>query len=149
MKICLVCSAGGHLTEIARLLPAFDGDELVLVTYRSSRGDEPLPGIRTYLVENIGMSPWRLVRALPTILRVLLRERPDLIVSTGSEIAVPFFYLARLLRIGTIYIETWCRVRTPSGTGRLVYRVADRFYVQWEPLLRLYGPKAQYAGRIR
>lgn len=147
-KVCYVCSAGGHLAELLRVRDAFAGDEEVLVTYHSGRGSEPIPGVRTYFVENIGLSARKLARALPTIVRVLLRERPDLIVSTGSEIAVPFFYLAPLLRIKTIYIESWCRVRTPSGTGKLVYPVADRFFVQWEPLLGVYGRKAEYRGRI-
>jgi UDP-N-acetylglucosamine:LPS N-acetylglucosamine transferase len=94
------------------------------------------------------MSPIRLLRALPTFIGALRRERPDVIASTGSEIAIPFFYLAQILRIKTLYVESWCRVRTPSGTGRLVYPVADRFFVQWEPLLERFGPKAEYGGRV-
>jgi UDP-N-acetylglucosamine:LPS N-acetylglucosamine transferase len=102
----------------------------------------------TYLVENIGNSPVRLLKALPTFMRALIRERPDVIVSTGSEIAIPFFYLAPLLGIKTLFIESWCRVETPSGTARLVYAVANRFFVQWEPLLAKFGSKAEYHGRM-
>jgi beta-1,4-N-acetylglucosaminyltransferase len=144
----LVCSAGGHLAEMERLLPAFDGSQLSLVTYRSSRGRQPIGRVPTYLVENIGTSPLRLIRALPMFIRALWLERPNVIVSTGSEIAIPFFYLARVLQIKTLYIESWCRVRTPSGTGRLVYPVADRFLVQWEPLLDQFGPRAEFGGRV-
>ena len=131
-----------------RLLPALDGCRLSLVTYRSARGSSPIAGIPAYLVENIGASPIRLLRALPVFTQAILRERPDVIVSTGSEIAIPFFYVAKVLRIKTLYIESWCRVRTPSGTGRLVYPVADRFLVQWEPLLDRFGPKAEFGGRV-
>ncbi|MDQ1496646.1 MAG: beta,4-N-acetylglucosaminyltransferase, partial [Actinomycetota bacterium] len=102
----------------------------------------------TYLIENIGASPLKLLRGLPTILRALLRERPDAIVSTGSEIAIPFFYLARMLRIHSLYIESWCRVRTRSGTGRFVYPIVDRFFVQWPALLEQYGSKAELMGRV-
>jgi UDP-N-acetylglucosamine:LPS N-acetylglucosamine transferase len=147
-RVMLVCSAGGHLAEMQRLLPAFDGCRLSLVTYRSSRGPRPIDGVTTYLVENIGSSPIRLLRALPAFIRALWCERPHVIVSTGSEIAIPLFYLARSLGIKTLYIESWCRVRTPSGTGRLVYPVADRFFVQWEPLLERYGPRAELSGRL-
>jgi beta-1,4-N-acetylglucosaminyltransferase len=144
----LVCSAGGHLAELERLRAAFDGHQLSLVTYHGPRGNEPMPGIRTYLIDNIGASPRKLLKGLPTILRSLLRERPDVIVSTGSEIAIPFFYLAKVLRIHSLYIESWCRVSTPSGTGRLVYPIVDRFFVQWPGLLERYGSKAKLMGRV-
>lgn len=147
-RVMLVCSAGGHLAEIQRILPAFHGCRLSLVTYRSSRGPRPIEGIPAYLVENIGTSPIRLLRALPMFVRAIWLERPQVIVSTGSEIAIPFFYLARVLGIKPLYIESWCRVRTPSGTGRFVYPVADRFFVQWEPLLDRFGPKAEFGGRV-
>lgn len=191
-RVMLVCSAGGHLAEMQRILPAFDGCQLSLVTYRSSRDSRPLDDVTTllvdkinlslrpvrllravptylrvrspkrvdvtiademdhvplYLVENIGISPLRLLQALPTFLRALWRERPAVIVSTGSEIAIPFFYLGRMLGIKTLYVESCCRVRTPSGTGRLVYPVADRFFVQWESLLERFGPKAEFGGRV-
>jgi UDP-N-acetylglucosamine:LPS N-acetylglucosamine transferase len=149
MKVMLVCSAGGHLAELERLTAAFVGHDLSLVTYFGPRGAEPMAGIgTTYLIENIGASPLKLLRGLPTILRALLRERPDAIVSTGSEIAIPFFYLARLLRIHSLYIESWCRVRTRSGTGRFVYPIVDRFFVQWPALLEQYGSKAELMGRV-
>lgn len=148
MKVMMVCSAGGHLAELERLRSAFDGYRLSLVTYYSPRGPDPMPGVRTYLIENIGTSPLKLLKALPTIIRSLARERPDAIVSTGSEIAIPFFYLAKVLRIHSIYIESWCRVRTPSGTGRLVYPIVDRFFVQWPELLQRYGPRAELRGRV-
>jgi UDP-N-acetylglucosamine:LPS N-acetylglucosamine transferase len=136
------------MAEMQRLLPAFEGCRLSLVTYRSSRGSMPIDGVTTYLVANIGASPYRLLKAVPAFMRALWRERPHVIVSTGSEIAIPFFYIAPVLRIRTLFIESWCRVRTPSGTGRLVYPVADRFLVQWDPLLGRYGPKAKLGGRV-
>lgn len=147
-RVMLVCSSGGHLAEMQRILAAFDGCRLSLVTYHSSRGPTPIEGIPAYLVENIGTSPIRLLRALPTFVRAIWLERPRVIVSNGAEIAIPFFYLARVLGIKTLWIESWCRVRTPCRTGRLVYPVADRFFVQWEPLLERFGPRAEYGGRL-
>jgi beta-1,4-N-acetylglucosaminyltransferase len=89
-----------------------------------------------------------MARAFVSTFGILLRERPKLIVSTGSEIAIPAFYLAKLFRIKTIFIESWARVIEPSGTGRLVYPVADVFLVQWECLLPKYGKKAKYEGAV-
>ena len=130
-------------------MPAFAGHRIALLSYHSPRGAQPIPGLPTYLVENIGTSPVRLLRALPTILRAFIVERPNVVVSTGSEIAIPVFYLARLLRCRLIFIESWCRVRTPSGTGKLVQPIVDELFVQWPSLLDVYGPKAEHAGRVR
>lgn len=80
--------------------------------------------------------------------RILRKEKPDLIISTGAELAIPAFYLAKLFRIKTIFIESWTRVVQPTGTGRIVYPVSDVFLVQWEQLLSKYGKKARYEGAI-
>jgi len=146
MKICLVCSHGGHLTEMIQLMEAFEGHKTFFITYDSTR-TRGLTG-RKYLLRNIGKNPLLMVQAFLSTLRIMLKEKPKLIISTGSEIAIPAFYLARLLRIKTIFIESWARVIEPSGTGRLVYPVADVFLVQWERLLTKYGKKAKFEGAI-
>jgi beta-1,4-N-acetylglucosaminyltransferase len=144
----LICSHGGHLTEILELSLAFEGQDIFFATYRSARADELAQKYRVYALPNIGSSPSLMLRALLTAGRVLRLERPDVIVSTGAEIAIPFFLLARLLGIRTIFVESWCRVRTPSRTGRLLYPIADLFLVQWPELLQVYGPKACYEGGL-
>jgi UDP-N-acetylglucosamine:LPS N-acetylglucosamine transferase len=145
MKVCLVCSHGGHLTELLHLHEAFEGHETFFITYDSARTRNLE---RKYLLRNIGRNPLLMARAFFIIFRILRRERPKAIVSTGAEIAIPAFFLARLLRIRTIYIETWTRVVEPSGTGRLVYPVSDVFLVQWQQLLTKYGKKAKFEGAI-
>ncbi len=145
MKICLVCSHGGHLTEMLYLSEAFEGHETFYITYDSVRTRELQC---RYLLRNIGKNPFLMACTFLLTLRILLRERPKLIVSTGSEIAIPAFYLAKLLRIKTVFIESWTRVVYPTGTGRIVYPVTDVFLVQWERLLSKYGSKARYEGAI-
>lgn len=145
MKICLVCSHGGHLSEILQLKEAFEGHETFFVTYESVRTRQLE---HRYLLRNIGTNPLFMASATLSILRILLKERPRLIVSTGSEIAIPAFYLAKLLRIKTIFIESWTRVDRPTGTGKIVYPVSDVFLVQWEQMLSKYGKKAKFEGAI-
>jgi len=145
VKICLVCSHGGHLTEILQLNEAFEGHETFFITYNSVRTRQLE---RKYLLRNIGTNPLVMARAFLSMLRILLREKPKLIISTGSEIAIPAFYLAKILRIKTIFIESWTRVDRPTGTGKIVYPVSDVFLVQWERLLSKYGKKARYEGAI-
>jgi len=145
MKICLVCAHGGHLTEMLQLMEAFEGHETFFVTYDSVRTRQLE---RKYLLKDIGTNPWKMMSAAFSIFKILYKERPNLIVSTGSEIGIPAFYLAKLFRIKTIFIESWTRVVQPSGTGRLVYPISDVFLVQWERLLTKYGKKAKYEGGI-
>lgn len=145
MRICLVCSHGGHLAEILHLMEAFEGHETFFITYDSARTRELE---RKYLLRNIGKNPLLMAYALFSIFRILRKEKPKLIVSTGAEIAIPAFYLAKLFRIKTIFIESWTRVVQPTGTGRIVYPVSDVFLVQWERLLARYGKKAKYEGAM-
>lgn len=79
--------------------------------------------------------------------KVLRKEKPDLIISSGAAIAVPFFYLGKLFGAKTIYIEIFDRIDKPTVTGKLVYPVADRFVVQWEEMKQVY-PKAINLGSI-
>jgi UDP-N-acetylglucosamine:LPS N-acetylglucosamine transferase len=78
---------------------------------------------------------------------VLMYARPHAILSTGSNLAVPVSLFGRLAGVKIIHVETGSRVHTMSATGRFMYRIAHRFFVQWEPLQHRY-PRAIYAGRL-
>lgn len=79
--------------------------------------------------------------------KVLRKEKPDLIISSGAAVAVPFFYLGKLFGAKTIYIEVFDRIDKPTLTGKLVYPVTDRFIVQWEEMKKVYK-KAINLGSI-
>ncbi|MBT1165161.1 hypothetical protein JS534_11200 [Bifidobacterium felsineum] len=79
--------------------------------------------------------------------KVLRRERPDLIISSGAAIAVPFFWLGKLFGAKTVYLEVFDRIDKPTLTGRLVTPVTDRFIVEWEEMLNVY-PKAINLGSV-
>ena len=79
--------------------------------------------------------------------RVLRREKPDLIISSGAAVAVPFFYLGKLMRKKLIYIEVFDRIDKPTMTGKMVYPITDKFIVQWEEMKKVY-PKAINLGSI-
>jgi UDP-N-acetylglucosamine:LPS N-acetylglucosamine transferase len=78
---------------------------------------------------------------------VLRRQRPDVVLSTGAAVAFPFFVLARLLRIPTVYIEVYDRIDTPTLTGRLCRPFTSLFLVQWEEQRVLY-PGAVVVGTL-
>ncbi|RTZ18804.1 UDP-N-acetylglucosamine--LPS N-acetylglucosamine transferase, partial [Streptococcus pneumoniae] len=79
--------------------------------------------------------------------KILKKERPDLIISSGAAIAVPFFYIGKLFGSKTVYIEVFDRIDASTLTGKLVYPVTDRFIVQWEEMKKVY-PKAINLGGI-
>ena len=132
-----------------RLMPAFEGRDYFFVTFKSdySRHLE-----RAYLIEyKLGYIRERLtwLKTVFIALRILLKERPQVVISTGGgEIAIPFCYIGKLLGAKVIFIETLARVTTRSAAGKLIYPLADLFLVQWETLLKRYGKKAQYWGSV-
>jgi UDP-N-acetylglucosamine:LPS N-acetylglucosamine transferase len=147
MKIALVGSHGGHLTELLYLLEAFaPEDEFFILTYDNER-TRALP-YRKYLIANIGYNYLLMAIAFVRIFFIWLRERPQVIISTGAEVAIPAFYVGKLFGAYCIFIELWAAVNKPTQTGRWLYGIADEFYVQWESLLASYGPKARYRGTI-
>ena len=146
MKIALACNQGGHLTEMTFLSEAFEDHDTFYLTYDTFRAREI--DERKYLLKKIDTNPFRMLIGFFVMAKILLKERPDVIVSTGSEIAIPAFFVGKLLGSQTIFVESWCRVQTRSTTGRIVYPIADLFLVQWPDLVEQYGEKARYEGSI-
>ena len=80
-------------------------------------------------------------------MKILKKEKPDLIISSGAAVAVPFFYLGKLFGAKLIYIEVFDRIDKPTLTGKLVYPITDEFIVEWEEMKKVY-PKAKNLGSI-
>jgi len=145
ITICLTCSHGGHLNELLQLREAFEGHDTFYFCYDAytTRRLE-----RAYLVPNMARNPIEFAKNLFRVWRIFRKERPDLIVSTGAEIAIPVVLVGRLLGAQVLYIECGAQVTRPSCTGRIVYWLADEFYVQWPELLHAYGPRARFVGSL-
>jgi beta-1,4-N-acetylglucosaminyltransferase len=146
MKIALVSNLGGHLTQIFFLLEAFENHEIFFVTNDDPRMKKVK--YKKFLIEYININPWKMIKAFFKTFIILTKEKPNLIISTGVEIAIPFFIFARMMGIKTIYIESWSRVKNKTRTGRILYYIADVFLVQWPDLLKEYGKKARYEGGV-
>ena len=148
LKVCLVGSSGGHLRHLYMLKPFWEKHERFFVTFdkEDARGllqDERL--IPCFYPTNRSISA--LIKNTFVAWKTLRREKPDLIISTGAAVAVPFFYLGKLFRMKTVFIEVFDRFDSPTLTGKLVYPVSDRFIVEWEELKKVY-PKAVNLGSI-
>ncbi len=148
MKICLVGSSGGHLSHLYALKPFWKDKERFWVTFdkedaRESLKDEVM--YPCYYPTNKNLK--NLIRNTFLAIKILRKEKPDLIISSGAAVAVPFFYLGKLFGAKTIYIEVFDRIDASTMTGKLVYPVTDRFLVQWEEMKEVY-PKAENLGSI-
>jgi len=145
IKICLACSHGGHLNEMLQLSEAFTGQDVFYFCY-DAETTRRLPG--AYLAPNMARNPVELIKNVFRVARIFRKERPDLIVSTGAEIAIPVVLVGKLFRVKSLYIECGAQVTRPSFTGRIMYWLADEFYVQWPELLKVYGPRARFEGSL-
>lgn len=79
---------------------------------------------------------------------ILKKNKIDVIISAGPGIAIPFCFAGKLLKKKIIFIESWSRINTRSISGRLIYPIADLFFVQWKENLKNY-PKAKFCGRLK
>lgn len=148
MKVCLVGSSGGHLTHLYMLKDFWKDKDRFWVTFdkedaRSILENEKV--IPCYYPTNRNIK--NLIKNTFLAIRVLLKEKPDLIISSGAAVAVPFFYVGKILGAKLIYIEVFDRIDKPTVTGKLVYPIADKFIVQWEEQKKVY-PKAINLGSI-
>lgn len=136
------------MTEILQIMDAFQGHEIFFITYDGIRSRELQSQFRVYTVPNFIGHAIPFVLSFFRMLYILITERPNAIISTGSEIAIPVFYFAWALGMRTVFIETLARINKPSFTGKMVYPISSLFLVQWEELARRYGKKAKYWGNV-
>jgi beta-1,4-N-acetylglucosaminyltransferase len=148
MKLCLVCSSGGHFLQLHSLKEMWQGYERVWVTFPGKDTEYYLAHEKKYYAYYpTNRSIWNLVKNIVLAVRTLKIEKPDIILSTGAGVAVPFIYAGKLLGIKTIYIESLTRVNSLSLTGRLIYPVVNDLLVQWPELAAKYK-KAHFAGQV-
>jgi UDP-N-acetylglucosamine:LPS N-acetylglucosamine transferase len=135
----LVGSSGGHLTQLWALRPWWEQGERTWVTF-----DTP-DAISLLAAEQAIWAHYPTTRNIPNLIRntwlawkTLQRIRPDIVVSTGAGVALPFFVFARLMRIPTAYIEVYDRIDSATLTGRLCRPFTSVMCVQWDEQQSLY-----------
>ena len=157
-KVCLVSSAGGHLTQAVSIAGELAGEHdfiLCVSRFTAVRGMEleEMRAIHFLPVYWGHQVPFGVLMGMAVSLwkffRIFRRERIAYVITTGAEIALPALLVNRLFfRRPALFIESVSRIDTPSLTGRIAYHLADRVFVQWPGLLRHYGPRAEYHGRL-
>ena len=157
MRLLAALGEGGHTKEILTLVDLL-GDDFeygYVIVHDDAVSESKIrrPGPVYYVLRPRDKEHHLLKDIFKTLhsgwqsLRTLRRFHPDVVLSSGPSVAVPICVLARLLGIKVIFVETGSRVTSLSMTGRIMYRVADLFFVQWPELQEQY-PQAIYAGRL-
>jgi beta-1,4-N-acetylglucosaminyltransferase len=147
-RILLVCSSGGHLLQLLSLRPAWRGLEESWVTLRGVDSESLLAGRDVVFASGPTNRSLRMaVKNTLLAWRVIRHRRPQVILSTGAAVAVPFVLIGKSLGCRVIYVESLTRIRALSLSGRLVYPLVDEFFVQWPTTTK--ARRARFAGALR
>jgi hypothetical protein len=144
--VLLASTGGGHWVQLLRLRPAFEGCETTYVCVRPGYRVD-VPGCRYFTVNDA--TRWNKLGLLSMAARiavVMLRVRPDVVVSTGAAVGYFALRIGKMLGARTVWIDSIANVERLSMTGTLVRRHADRWLTQWPHLAQEGGP--EYAGAV-
>jgi hypothetical protein len=147
-RLLLVASPGGHLSQLYALDRFWRKYQRTWVTSRSLHSESLLSSeivVEGFFPTNRNVI--NLFRNLLLAYKVLAATPFDMVVSTGAGVAVPFFVIARLFGVTSVYIESVSRQRSLSLTGQLVYYLATEVLVQWPEMCARFR-RAKFKGRV-
>lgn len=150
IKVCFAASSGGHFEQLMMLRPLMDQYESFIMTEKTEYKVETY-GFNTYYLTQVNRKEkiylFKLLIISVKSLSIFIKEKPDFIVCTGVLAMMPMCLLAKLFGKKLIFIESFAKISSPTLSGKLLYKYADQFYVQWESMLSVY-PNAIYLGGI-
>ena len=149
-KLCFAASSGGHFEQISMLKPLMEKYDSFVVTEETAY-KAVIKGQKMYYMHQVNrreklMPLWMIVNTMRSI-RIMVSEKPDVVITTGVLAMIPLCLLTKLFHKKLIYIESFAKVSSPTQTGKLLYKYADQFYVQWESMKKFY-PNAIFLGGI-
>ena len=150
LKICFAASSGGHYEQLMMLKPMMEEYESFVITEKTLY-KTACKGEKTYYLMQVNRKEkfflFRMIVNVFISLKIYIKEKPDIIICTGVLAMIPICLLMKIFGKKLIYIESFAKVTSPTQTGKLLYKYADQFYVQWESMKQCY-PKAIYLGGI-
>lgn len=151
IKVCFAASSGGHFEQLLMLKPLMKKYSSFILTEKTQYSAIDNKAEKTYFLQQINRNEKGFKRIFlknsVKSLQIFMKEKPDVIVTTGVLSVIPMCLIAKIFGKKLIYIESFAKVTSPTKTGKLLYKFADQFYVQWKPMLKVY-PKAIYLGGI-
>lgn len=151
MKICFAASTGGHFEQLMMLKGLMKKYEESFILTEKTHYDINVDGVKAYSLKQTNRNEiWFLPKMIFNTFKSLfyfMVEKPDVVITTGVLSMIPMSLISKIFRRKLIYIESFAKINSPTLSGRLLYKYADRFYVQWEEMLAIY-PNAIYIGHI-
>jgi len=148
LRICLAASAGGHLTQLLKLSESWQGYDTIYVTTSSLVREKLQKYGKIYTVGECNRE--HMLRVIVVVLRcinIILRERPDVVISSGAAVGCIMCFLSKILGVEIIWLDSITNVERISLSGRMVRYIADLFLVQWPELAEQYV-NVEYAGEV-
>lgn len=149
-KICFAASSGGHFEQLVMLKPLMEKYDSFVITEETLYKTK-VKGQKMYYMKQVNRKEKSLVlRMIMNTFRawkIYRKEKPDVVICTGVLAMIPMCLIAKLHGKKLIYIESFAKVTSATLTGKLLYKFADQFYVQWPEMQKIY-PKAIYLGGI-
>ncbi len=150
LKVCFAASSGGHFEQLMMLRPLMEEYDSFILTEKTIY-DIDTDNIKTHHVIQINrkekLFPLKFIICFVESFVIFIKEKPDIIISTGVLACVPMCLIIKAFGKKLIYIESFAKVSTPTVSGKFLYKHADQFYVQWESMKGVY-PEAIYRGGI-
>lgn len=148
LRICLVASAGGHLTQLLKLTDSWSRYDTFFVVTSVLVQEELRKYGSVYIVGECNRShPLLVIKVLLKCMRIIFRERPQVVISTGAAAGCIECFLGKLIGAKVIWVDSITNVEKLSLSGRMVRYIADMFFVQWPELADNYK-NTEYAGSI-
>lgn len=148
MKLLLVCNPGGHFSTMLGLKKFWSIHQREWVTYFKYDTEQLQNQEKVHWV--IKQESRELLRGIINLgyaFLILKKNRPDLVISTGAGLAVPFIIASKVLGIHSIFVESISRSHELSLSGKMVYYLADEIFVQWPQCTKAF-PKTQFKGVV-
>lgn len=150
VKLCFAASSGGHYEQLLMLKPLMEKYDSFVITEETSYKAK-VKDTRMYYMKQVNRKeksfiPHMLVNFFRSV-KIYFMEKPDAVICTGVLAMLPICLIAKAVGKKLIYIESFAKVTSATQSGKLLYKFADQFYVQWEQMLEIY-PKAIYLGGI-
>ena len=151
-KVMFVCNSGGHLSEMLKLDKVINKYDYLLITEKTILTEKykdiyNIKFVKYMSRKNIITYIFNGIINIITSIYNIIKFNPEIIISTGACIGAIYCVLGKILGKKIIYIESASRIDTLSGTGKVIYKIANKFYVQWEELEQKYN-KSEYIGRL-
>jgi UDP-N-acetylglucosamine:LPS N-acetylglucosamine transferase len=147
-RVCLAASAGGHLSQLRKVAKAWSGFSTFWVTTGHMVSGSLGENSKVYAVGECNRDhPLRVIAVLSRCIVIALKERPDIVISTGAAHACLMCLLCKLMGAKIIWLDSITNVERLSLSGRIIRRFADLLLVQWPELAEKY-PNAEYVGAV-